>query len=233
MVCYNCGKDIKGVVITQEDGTTWCYVCKKAEMKRPETLSVAKTKDPFVKIVRKLRKIGSFETGFFSGVFMCQGSKRMYTNGHVLISEMENIPDKYKLVNIDSLRELSKGEQFEYPSIEKALKLRSAFENDIIVIPEDFYRYAEAFNKSKYVRVKIRREGIIIVDCRDDSKMVYGEFKVPLDGEADFDSRYFMLLKPHEILVDSEVGSARIESNYAEGLENCVHVFIMPLAKEG
>jgi len=234
MVCVNCGKDIKGTVITQEDGTVYCYTCKKAEMRKPGTPTVTKTKDPFVKMARKLLKIkGIVGSGapFFDRVFMCQGSKRVYTNGQVLISEIENTPKKYKLVSIDSLWELSKEERFKYPNIEKVLKLRSAFGNSAMVIPEDFYQYAEAFSKSWRVRVKLRQEGIIVDDSRDDSKMVYGEFKVPASGEADFDFRYFMVLKPREILVDSEKGPARIESSYVEGLENCVHMLLMPLTR--
>ena len=233
MECDNCGKDIKDAVITMKSGETWCYKCTNAA-KYPKNPKRAKTKDPFVLLARKLRDIHHHEGGSgFSFVIMKSGEKRAYTNGHVLISEMKKTPAKYKLIDMDHLWELPENQRFGYPPIEKLIK---AIKGDVVVIPEDFYQYARAFPKSKWVRVQIRRDRITVMDSSDyDQSMVlnYREIEVPSGNEADFKIQYFMALKPREIILDGEKGPAYIRSSYVEGMEKCTSVLLMPMSKDG
>jgi len=116
------------------------------------------------------RRVGS--------VIFRYGSRRIYTNGHVLISEMDRLPKRHKLVDIDSLWEISKDEKFEFPTVatDKMIGDAPVSIANAVFIPEEFYQYAQAFTKPKpkqgQVRVQVRVDEIAIVtDHRDESGM--------------------------------------------------------------
>lgn len=230
MVCDNCGNDIEDTVIATKSGEKWCYACMK-KAKYPASPKRTATKDSFVLLARKLRAMHSIGTREFDRVIMKCGEKRAYTNGHVLISEMKKTPAEYELIDMDHLGELPKDRRFRYPPIEKVIKVVK--ENDAVIIPEDFYQYAKAFPGGKQIRIQVRRDGITVKDSWDEMMTLnYREFSAPLINEADFQLRYFMVLKPREIIIAAENGSAHVKSSYVEGLEKCVAVLLMPMTRE-
>lgn len=224
MKCDKCGEDIIGTVITKSDGKQWCYKCTKAE-KYPENFKRAKTKDKRVLLARKFR---SMRDDFpASGYFLVYQDKFSYTNGVVLMTDMDTVPNKYKCSDVDTLWKTDK--QI-FPNIEKVLKLVKGGIG--MIIPEEFYRYASAFKNVGKMRVKIRKDGIYIDDSFDESSMSYREFSAPLlVMPVDFSLGYFMALKPREIILRGNK-VASIESSYDKTIAAFKHVLLMPMELE-
>jgi len=203
------------------------------EMREPVNLKRARTKDPFVKMARRLWDVEKNTAKRFTTTIMKSKSKRVYTNGKVLISELAETPEEYDLIDLDNLWQLSKEDRFKYPPIERVIPTTA--ELDGVIIPEEFYELLKAFERPRprplVVRVEIRRDGIYVEDHRDDALLEYKEFSAPAISEAAFDFRYITAIRPRKILMDSETGPARVKSSYAKGLENCVSVLMMPMAK--
>lgn len=235
MKCDNCGEDIGTTVINRPDGQKWCHACARIEKRKPKNPKRARTTDRFILTARALHDIYCpWDRHPWAEIVMARGDKRAYTNGHVLITEMPKTPEKYKLVNVDTLWKVE--DERKYPAIEKFTGKPAAGSYVRLTIPEDFYQYAKAFGKPRprrmEVRVKIRKDEIAITDGRDYSEMHYREFQTFDGGEADFDYLYMMALKPKEIMVEDAAKPVQIESTYEKGLENCKAIVLMPMGKD-
>ena len=235
MNCDNCGEEIGRTKIERPDGETWCYKCFKTEQRKPKNPKRAKSSDPFVKTARLLcdARRSEYSDPKYINVIMTRYRKRIYTNGYTLIAELIETPKAYKLIDVDNLWEIPADDRFEYPKIEEVLK-DADLKVASMIIPEEFYNYARAFSKPKPrycdVRVKICKDSIWIKDSRDTSEMFL--CGVESIQEADFDYRYFMIMKPKEIIVNNDKIPARILSSYNESVDACTAAVLMPMKDE-
>lgn len=234
MICDNCRESIEGAVITKKNGEKWCHKCARIEERKPKNPKLTKTKDPFVKVARRIANVHRGHNSM-SEVILRNGSGRVYTNGMVLLTEMSKTPKSYKLLSLDHLWELPKAEYFGYPPIEKLLNKSKEEQSamDRMLIPEDFYQYAKVFNTSKpyVIRVKLRRGEITIIEPDDGTELHYRELATTPLAEADYDLRYFMALRPEEIAIFGS-DPAWVFHSYDPGVEACESVLLMPMDKK-
>jgi len=236
MNCDNCGEEIKRTKIERPDGETWCYKCIKTEQQKSKKPKRTKSSDPFVKVARLLssaRRYYDYSRPDFSCMILTRSSKRIYTNGYALIAELIETPKVYKLIDIDSLWKIQESDRIDYPDIKKVLG-KTDLKAMPMVIPEEFYSYAKAFSSPRppqgEVRVKICKDSIWVKDSRDTSEMFW--YDVKSIREADFDYRYFMIMKPKEIIVNNDKIPARILSSYNESVDACAAAVLMPMKNE-
>lgn len=220
-VCDKCHEETK-FHVEQKDGTILCHACVKRETKEPR---VAPTDDAFVRMCRRLR-IGR-ETFPFDNFIADLPSGRCYTNGHVLLSDVDKTPMTVDGVDLDTLSEL---ERMPYPNI--GLVFRRMEGGKLIEIPEEFYGYLTAVFKPKkrtYVSVRIHAEGITVY-TREQPEVVmnYREVTPGIDFEITIDAFYMAEMQPKEIRVSDGESAVRVEASYVSHVHAMDYVIIMP-----
>jgi hypothetical protein len=229
MICDKCREEIVGAVYERPNGEKWCGKCIRKEKRRPS--KTAKSKDPFVMLARRLQKAmrDSSSSGLEKVIAVC-GKKRIYTNGHVLISERDTTPKSVKMVDIQTL---GKSDELNgYPNIEVLLerKLRKHAE---VEIPEELYGYLKAFEKTHYSRICLRPDRITVQEHYSDDGMemnFYGDFGK--GSNVDFNLDYFKELRPRTISVHPEQQCGVVKS-YDPTVDACKVVLLMPMQQGG
>ncbi len=224
MICDKCHEDTGGFEVRAADGRVLCHECAKEE-KRPSKPKA----DSFTKLARRLMRV-SRTSREFTDVIAIKGGKRCYTNAHVLISEVDAVDVRPEAVDVKTLEPA----EVTYPNIENVLRKRPSGER-VVEIPEEFYRYLDAFDGKKLgnTLVKISPEGIHARDQNHTAEMSlnYGEADVSkVRITVVFDGAYLAILKPKRILV-GETGTdlCVFEECYAKGLSEAKHVVAMPM----
>jgi hypothetical protein len=234
MICDNCRNTITETVVERKDGEKWCHKCAVKE-KRNSRRKVTPVKDPFISLARKISKVTVSGRPVLSNVFLRdREGKRVYTNGQILFGEIGHTPKEYKVLQLDTLWDLP-GEKFDYPLIEKVIDNVIDVTNEVM-IPEEFYTYAEAFGEPKpkkgEIGVEVRQDGLFVYSDSDSSlSMAYQEFSAPLIEPVSYDYLYFMLLQPRKLIQIQKGGRkpAYITSSYAKGIETCSVTMMMPM----
>lgn len=235
MICDNCGEEIKKAVIQRPDGEVWCYKCAKAEKSLKRVRKVARTKDKFVRVARRIHGVQRSDYYGIDRVMLSSGKGRAYTNGHVLLSETTIMPRDYRLIDLDSLWTSEEVKPPNYPDIEK-ITSRGLPNGVAVNIPTEFYDCIKVFTKPKLRQMQVNAvfgmDGIDITDTRDGSFLHYGEVKPGLEDSVTFDLGYINAIKPKSLLIDGSDNPAWVLESYEEGLESCVISVVMPMIKD-
>lgn len=163
---------------------------------------VTKTSDKYVKLCRKLRKRATVYAPFCD-CYLTDGDNRTYTNGHVLLSDTDNV-DGFKYIDIKTLRII---EPIKYGNIRNILNEVVGY-REYIKFPEEFYPLLKVFNMEnkatqERTHVVIENGELKVTDIIDGTILTYSNVDTDIRRTFKFDIAYMKALKPKKLLVSS------------------------------
>lgn len=229
MICDKCHEETGGFQVKQKDGTVLCHSCAKAKTKKAS--SIAKTKDPFIKLCRNLSKMTRTPLSF-ADVFVETDEGRCYTNAHVMLTDIEENEMEVSAVDLKTLEERNEP----YPNVGLALSKASS-NGHVVEIPEEFYGYLRSvFETKKRGRtlVRLHEGGFRVYEKYEDhgATMDYREVVPPIGFAIVFDGAYLDMLRPSKIRLTDGMDPAVVESSYLKYVDERKHVLLMPVKED-
>jgi hypothetical protein len=197
---------------------------EKKEMQK----TVKKERDqlPFLdKFVKKMKGIQDME---LEKLIITAKNKKAWTNGHVLISQLNSLPEDYLIHNIDTQKPVD----FQYPNIGKVIDSHFRDIAYQINIPKDYYKLLKPFNTGK------KSQDYVILDASGIHTFTEDEecfFNYNIDFEIDFSIRfnlfYIYTFKPAELFLSNSEKAAFVAESYKKKLNQFDNILIMPMKK--
>lgn len=231
VICDTCKKKKSGNYAELDDGSVLCKSCitekkRKAKQRKWPTSKTVKTKDPFVKLCRRLRRLNKRDWDSLDVIAFDGEGNRVYTNAHTIVSETLSVPKNPRTIALNSLEDT---EVFRYAEVSKVISKVSL--GYAVEVPQEFLRLLQAFNEPRpgCVVVTIARSGYSAAMVDDTMSFTYGGNIPELPFSVAFDATYLNLLKPGRIRLGKDSESMCVfESCRGEGAQDLKHVIVMP-----
>lgn len=184
------------------------------------------TQDEFILMCRRFS--ATTDTFPFSDMFLDEDGLLCYTNGHVLLSDIDEPGSEVVGTDVFTLTRRKSA----YPSIAQAFSGEAG--GDTVEIPEDFYECL-----SNMFDVVIRSCVTVVMDSKgifveeEGVTMTYSEVVSPIKDPVAVDGMYMHELRPSRLRLSDGEKPISIESSYIDHVERRKHVIVMPTSLTG